>query len=118
MRRRSRRSQRQFGQRRRLRQFDGVFVHPRTLGDGTGRQSNDLAVAPDWVPGIKVLQRHLVRLRDALAKSQSVGKLRARRQAFGIDDDRNVVPRMDLDVERFHVVLMPTALTSMPPIRS
>ncbi len=114
LRRRGRRSQRQFGQGRRWRQFDGVFVYPRTLGDGTGRQSNDLAVASDRVSGPQVLQRHLVRLRDALAQGQPVGKLCARRQAVGIDDDRNVVELMDPDVERFHVVLMLTTLTSIP----
>jgi hypothetical protein len=90
-------------------------VHPRTLGDGTGRHSNDLAVAADWFPGVKLLQRHLMRLGDALAQGQPVGKLCARWQAVGINDDRNVVPRMDLNVERFHVVLVPAAQPAFLP---
>jgi hypothetical protein len=56
-----------------------------------------------------------MRLGDALAQGQPVGKLCARRQAVGINDDRNVVPRMDLYVERFHVVLMPAAQPAFLP---
>ena len=64
--------------------------------------TNNLAVADHRFAGADLAQSNFVRLRNRLARGQSIDERCACRHAVGVDDDGDVVARMNLNVARSH----------------
>jgi hypothetical protein len=87
----------QLGRRRHARD---VLVHPASLRQRFGRIADHHVVADHRVAFREILQRDLVALRHALAQHEAIGKRGAFAETAVVDDDRDVVVRMDANIER------------------
>ena len=68
---------------------------PRAIG--AVRIADRRAIPQHWLARLQIEQRDLVRLRDRLARTQPIRNLSARFYAFGADDNRDIVARVDLN---------------------
>jgi hypothetical protein len=76
-----------------------VLVDPASLRQILERIADHHVIADDFVALGKILQRDLVALRHALAQRQTVGERGAFGQAAVVDDDRDVVLRVNANVK-------------------
>jgi hypothetical protein len=82
-----------------------VLVDPASLRQILERIADHHVIANDFVALGEIRQRNLVPLRHALAQHQAVGERGAFGQPAVVDDDRDVVLRVNANVKRrlFHV---------------
>ena len=74
------------------------FIDPVAGENGRGGIADDLAIAQDRRALGDIDQRRLVALRHESAKFEATGKAGAGRQTEIIDDDRDIVALVELDV--------------------
>ena len=78
-------------ERRRGGHVEQFLAHPTAGGDGAVGDADGLAVTQHRFAGFQVVQGDLVRLRNALARHESIGQERAGRRAFGVHQDGDIV---------------------------